>query len=51
MVAAYNSEHKTTAVADVNNDNESITLSGLSAKALEQFTEILDKRGMKYSKM
>lgn len=51
MVAAYNSEHKTTAVADVNSDNESITLSGLSAKALEQFTEILDKRGMKYSKM
>ena len=51
MVAAYNSEHKTTAVANVNNNNESITLSGLSAKALEQFTEILNKRGMKYSKM
>lgn len=51
MVAAYNNEHKASASVDVDNTDESVTITGMSAKALEQFTEILDKRGMKYSKM
>jgi hypothetical protein len=51
MVAAYNSEHKAAASVDVDNSDESVTITGMSAKALEQFTEILNKRGMKYSKM
>ena len=51
MVSAYNSEHKATASVDVDNTDESVTITGMSAKALEQFTEILNKRGMTYSKM
>lgn len=51
MVAAYNNEHKTTASAEINDTDESVTISGMSAKAIEQLTTVLDKRGFKYSKM
>lgn len=51
VVNMYNADHKTTANVEANDEAESLTITGLSQKALDTFISTLDKRGFKYTKM
>jgi hypothetical protein len=51
IINMYNAEHKTTANVEANAEAESLTITGLSQKALDLLTSTLDKRGFKYTKM
>ena len=51
IISMYNAEHKTTATVDADDAAESLTITGLSQKALDTLISTLDKRGFKYTKM
>ena len=51
LITSYNMDHANAANVDANDSNESITITGMNQKALDQLTAILDKRGLKYSKI
>lgn len=51
MIAAYNMDHNGEAKLDADSGNESLTITGMSQKALDQFVSILDKRNIKYTKI
>lgn len=51
IVNMYNADHKTNANVEANDEAESLTITGLSQKALDTLISALDKRGFKYTKM